>query len=1311
MKSESEIILFILLLLLTVVCGADQKVDQSKLLSNNATENNNCDALTVSSYFDRYENALHKLSDQKIQSLNEKYSTFKNVCDTQINILTQLLEERQISSLLQNEICNKSLREAKEKLGALERNKKHEVSAVGLKKLSTGYYYISKANEKTNWFMASKFCESKGLKLVSIESEAENTAIVGAIGNTNENYWLSGTDLGSEGKFYWSATGKDIKGFTFYSRGQPDNYKTNEHCLHFWIDPFIKPPVLRWNDYTCGLPCRFIFVDCESNQEVDLSYLSNSGCGSCPSVLAALDKYKEDHTAFCNHKVQSMFEKYEAQKNVCDWRVNLLTKMFEDRLNSCFRERILEKEICNLTIDKEVERKYSTDEGTLMKMLQANRREILTENLLGLSTGNYFISKPTQKGNWYLAGQFCKSNGLELVSIETEAENIALVEALGKTTDCFWISGTDLGSEGKFYWSVTGKNIGLFSDFSHGQPDNYKKNEHCLQLWTNTPNKTYAWNDNAPPTQQQQQSLHNLTTEELGEQVAGGWLVNDDNQRLRVIKSSKDQNSLPEAEASKMLREAWNAPRAPPSCDTIVQETVTTTTTTTTTTRRRLPSAPEARLRRLFLAAAPTAQPQQQPANRPVSAPAMCSDSVLLPGDAGTLMPKNHRTPCYCHHSQVGNKEQMQQHFEFSCRLNIDDMNYNYNYIENEYFLPARIIPRFSSLPRTVSMLANTSKSISSSDEDECRSLADSLEDLSRLNSQTSFDDKLAHGGTSPALPQSQSPTKPPLPKPEKFFVNLKDQEDNNFGLQLPDFLREKLEKRRQELENKKPKSMEPLQTQRIRTPRLNRARRIVINKFNQFESIPEENLDTNNRIKLARTRAMARNYQPRFQVGHSQRALQGIVQETKDLSIISPKVDGKEAIQSVVPLPMPRVKGRELTELAASTPGWGNFYVIKGDEAVAINARDKGDAPKAKSARKKWTKVETSSSEERITTSVRMHNSPATQYQSRQQRAVTSVSKSSPALPRLSSGLGGKSASSERVHPLPNLQRHARVPAIKRRTPASAQNSVALPSLQSPTADDSSVRFRTYTRSRSGKERPSPLSPSKAKVSVVKQTNVISKADIEPGTIVAEAGSTDAGTWSVTLSDGEEAVDENPSPKGDKESHRKSPKRQNNQNSRVPTPADGENCANYIINIKNGGEKDVAHRRPSSAVSVNSNRPSRPNSAGSPTSKSKALVPVSKAIVPHQTEMPLTTSSAEDMLMWPEMQALIQEQMTRHIKKQITTVTRSETMTTTTEGAIMVQRLRGGESTEALTFSPDLQPLEASNTVVATQRRKRASS
>jgi hypothetical protein len=71
---------------------------------------------------------------------------------------------------------------------------------------------------------------------------------------------------------------------------------------------------------------------------------------------------------------------------------------------------------------------------------------------------------------------------------------------------------------------------------------------------------------------------------------------------------------------------------------------------------------------------------------------------------------------------------------------------------------------------------------------------------------------------------------------------------------------------------------------------------------------------------------------EPRFQMGHSQRALQGIVQESKDLSIISS--NGTEAVQSYVPLPVPTGKSRDLI----AKPGWGNFYRIKGQDEGAMD-------------------------------------------------------------------------------------------------------------------------------------------------------------------------------------------------------------------------------------------------------------------------------------------------------------------------------------------------------------------------------------
>jgi len=126
-----------------------------------------------------------------------------------------------------------------------------------------------------------------------------------------------------------------------------------------------------------------------------------------------------------------------------------------------------------------------------------------------------------------------------------------------------------------------------------------------------------------------------------------------------------------------------------------------------------------------------------------------------------------------------------------------------------------------------------------------------------RINSRTSFDDKPVRGDVTPALTANNRSNKP-VPKAEKFFVGLSEQVEN-FGLQLPAFLKEKLEKRKQELEQKKPKPLEPLQTHRSWTPKTNR--RVALNKFRQFESIPEENSNTNNRIKMARSRVMARNY------------------------------------------------------------------------------------------------------------------------------------------------------------------------------------------------------------------------------------------------------------------------------------------------------------------------------------------------------------------------------------------------------------------------------------------------------------------
>ncbi|XP_061400989.1 lectin subunit alpha-like [Musca vetustissima] len=71
------------------------------------------------------------------------------------------------------------------------------------------------------------------------------------------NFWLGGNDLGVEGKFTWSSTGKRFE-FSNWSNHQPDNYKSYEHCVHFYWKTDLE-----WNDALCATKMGFI---CEENR-------------------------------------------------------------------------------------------------------------------------------------------------------------------------------------------------------------------------------------------------------------------------------------------------------------------------------------------------------------------------------------------------------------------------------------------------------------------------------------------------------------------------------------------------------------------------------------------------------------------------------------------------------------------------------------------------------------------------------------------------------------------------------------------------------------------------------------------------------------------------------------------------------------------------------------------------------------------------------------------------------------------------------------------------------------------------------------
>ncbi|XP_073828777.1 lectin subunit alpha-like [Musca autumnalis] len=114
--------------------------------------------------------------------------------------------------------------------------------------------------QKYNWFEAWDECAMRNMTLIAIDTAEKNAVIDKILRNKFQkcpNLWLGGNDLGLEGKFTWSSTGKRFE-FSNWSKGQPDNYKSNEHCVHYYtITDF------EWNDAPCSSKIGFI---CEENR-------------------------------------------------------------------------------------------------------------------------------------------------------------------------------------------------------------------------------------------------------------------------------------------------------------------------------------------------------------------------------------------------------------------------------------------------------------------------------------------------------------------------------------------------------------------------------------------------------------------------------------------------------------------------------------------------------------------------------------------------------------------------------------------------------------------------------------------------------------------------------------------------------------------------------------------------------------------------------------------------------------------------------------------------------------------------------------
>ncbi|CAG9855655.1 unnamed protein product [Phyllotreta striolata] len=120
------------------------------------------------------------------------------------------------------------------------------------------------------------------------------------------------------------------------------------------------------------------------------------------------------------------------------------------------------------------------------------RKNVNWFNYLGKT---YYVDSIFQT-NFYRAMQFCRQQGMQLLSINSEAENERIgkfVKDKGYLHNRFWTSATNLATANKWVWLSTGYDITFFKWYP-GEPNKHNNTENCIEVgWFGTAG--FTWND------------------------------------------------------------------------------------------------------------------------------------------------------------------------------------------------------------------------------------------------------------------------------------------------------------------------------------------------------------------------------------------------------------------------------------------------------------------------------------------------------------------------------------------------------------------------------------------------------------------------------------------------------------------------------------------------------------------------------------------------------------------------------------------------------------------------------------------------
>ena len=154
---------------------------------------------------------------------------------------------------IENQARNKQLNIIKELVRLLFSPETKPFS--GVYEFENSIYILGSEEKAQNDAMVS--CASVGAHLPYVETKEENEFLA-RLSQTKSRgkygLWLGGSDSATEGIWLWEPINTTIGSGTYdeWYPGQPDNYRSKEHCLHIW------PDKSRWNDIRCDISMTFV---------------------------------------------------------------------------------------------------------------------------------------------------------------------------------------------------------------------------------------------------------------------------------------------------------------------------------------------------------------------------------------------------------------------------------------------------------------------------------------------------------------------------------------------------------------------------------------------------------------------------------------------------------------------------------------------------------------------------------------------------------------------------------------------------------------------------------------------------------------------------------------------------------------------------------------------------------------------------------------------------------------------------------------------------------------------------------------------